>query len=280
MKFQKTLLLVPLLLLASCDKPPTNLISGGEGNSSSLTIPDTSTVPPTSNEVPSTSSIDKPSTVPDSSTVPATSTAPAPSTSGKPDSTSSKPTTTTTPSNRPATNPDGSKTLDMPDQSYGVSDIAEWVNYDFTSPATFPSSFRSIYGNNFNQPDFYAESAGGGLKINKNENAKKGFQTGYFTPFVKLEVRINIGSMNNSGKKVNEKDPAMTIYGFDNNGLIVATELVDNFDKNKEGGYVRVYLRNINITYLEVRCTNLPYKGSQVYNYAISGLSLKGWIYE
>lgn len=259
-------LLVPLLLSA-CEKTPvTSSQAPVSSDVAAPSSPDSKpsdspssvapTLPPPTAVVPPSSSAGQPSTIPPSST---------PSTGGQE-------------VDRPAYNPDGSKTLERPQNFGNRLDITEWVNLDF-SQGVMPDYCRYIYGNNFTQPDFYAVSAGGGLKMNENSKSRKGVQLPYFNSWLKVELRIYIGKLFQGGSQVNYKDPVFTIYGFDENGLIKKTETIDMIGTNNEGGYVRCYFGGEDISYIEIRATNLPYKSSQVYNFSIAKIGLKGWPY-
>lgn len=177
---------------------------------------------------------------------------------------------------RPSTNPDGSKTLPIASDLKNRIDITDYTYFDFKS--SLPTNFEHIYGNNITNPAFYADATGG-LKINENSGPRKGFQTAVFNSWLKIEVRIHIGLFYNASHSVNATNPVFTIYGFDENGLIVTTSFIEEMQKTSENNYVRVYLSNPSICYLEIRATNLPYKSSQVYNFGITGLTLKGWPY-
>lgn len=175
-------------------------------------------------------------------------------------------------------NPNGSKKIAPPQNKDNKLDIEDYTTVSFFD--SMPENFKFIYGNNTTKGDFYASAANGGLKMNEDGPAKKGFQSCMFNSFVKVELRFHIGNFFNNSKKVNKNDPVFTIYGFDENGKYLLTETVDMIDKNDIGNYVRVYIRNIQMAYFELRVTNLPYKSSQVYNFSITELTLKGWDYE
>lgn len=181
------------------------------------------------------------------------------------------------------TNPDGSNRLPIPCNKENKvkigSDNASMTTFDFTSE--LPDDFRFIYGNNFTNPPFYAESSGGGLKISSATNAKQGFQTAMFTTNLKLEIRINIGGLfdNSHGNQIDKDKPVLVIYGFDENGNYLRSAEIDTITKANENSYVRVYMDGNDVSYLEVRALQFPYKGSQAYNLSIKGLSLIAWPY-
>ena len=115
--------------------------------------------------------------------------------------------------------------------------------------------------------------------MDENQKGKKGFQTCLFNSFKKIELRINIGKFYGTQKSAVQDVPVFTIYGFDTNGNLVATEVIDELSTNKANSYVRVYLRGEDIAYIEVRATNLPCESGKVYNFGITGISIKGWPY-
>lgn len=53
-----------------------------------------------------------------------------------------------------------------------------------------------------------------------------------------------------------------------------------NYPLIKANSYVKVYLRGEDIAYIEVRATNLPCESGKVYNFGITGISIKGWPYD
>lgn len=177
--------------------------------------------------------------------------------------------------NKPITNPDGSTRLSAPTVKHDISDYTE-----FSFKDSLPDGFLYIDGNNaYKTTDFYKDSYGG-LIMDENVKGKKGFQSCLIDSYKKIEIRINIGKFHGTMKQEVRNVPVITVYGFDINGNIIDTQTIDDIDKNKEGNYVRVYLRGEAIAYFEVRATNLPYQSSQVYNFGIRGVTIKGWQYE
>lgn len=176
------------------------------------------------------------------------------------------------------TNPDGSKKLDGPNNINNPIDISEWVNFSFET--SMAENFSYIYGNNKVNGDLYAD--GCEMQFNKNEGAKKGFQSPAFTPFKKVEVRLNIKEFHPNSAKKNDKNPVFTIYGFDKNSNLVTQEVIEELKVNNQNTKqeVKFYLRNELMTYFEVRVTNLPYKGNTVYNFGINQVSIKGWNFD
>lgn len=180
------------------------------------------------------------------------------------------------------TNPDGGG-LRMPiPENKNNKIILGKSNEDISTFAfenfTLPEHFRAIYGNNFHKGDFYAD---GTLKMASSTDAKKGFQTGMFEGDLKLEIRLNIGQMNNAsgGDKIQKDKPVLSIYGFDDEGNFIRASYVDNFDKSSENKSIRLYMDGTDISYLEVRAMQSPYKSSQAYNFAFRGIDLIAWPY-
>ncbi len=144
-----------------------------------------------------------------------------------------------------------------------------------------PLDFRHIYGNNFTNANFYSNN-GNGYAI-KFDQLYKGIQSPLLTPFKKIEVRLTINPVtNNSQKSTSQKDDVLHIYGYNNNREVVETNYVTqgSITAQKENSELKFYLKNIEITYFEVRLNAFPYKGSQCYNFGISKISIKGWPYD
>ena len=189
--------------------------------------------------------------------------------------TTDKPNTTDEETTKVSYNPDGSVHLAPPIASI---DITEWQEFSFES--SMPDGFLYISGNKAFTPSssyFYSAS---GIKMDENQKGKKGFQTCLFNSFKKIELRINIGKFYGTQKSAVQDVPVFTIYGFDTNGNLVATEVIDELSTNKANSYVKVYLRGEDIAYIEVRATNLPCESGKVYNFGITGIFIKGWPYD
>jgi len=143
-----------------------------------------------------------------------------------------------------------------------------------------------IYGKNIvksSSINFYSENDGGGVKMhtNSSQTTYYGFQTQMFEDnWLKLEIDIHIGTMTNNSKKVDEDNPVFTINAYDENGKLVSTSYRENFDMGMKNHDLRIYLSGVNVSYLEILNTNLPYKGSQSYNFAVTGITLTGFPYE
>ena len=152
------------------------------------------------------------------------------------------------------------------------------VSFDFNN--ALPDYFRGIYGNNFAE-EYYAK---GSLKIDSDNSAKKGFQTAMFESEKKLEVRLKIGEMHaKQNSKFEKSQPVLTIYCCDENGGIVDTMYIENdkFSSNKGDYSIRFYVYPaVNVSYLEVRATQLPYINSRSYNFGFSGIDLISWPYD
>ena len=183
--------------------------------------------------------------------------------------------TTTEETTKVSYNPDGSVHLAPPT---AFVDITDWQNFSFES--SMPDGFLYISGNKAFTPSSSYFYSAGGIKMDENQKRKKGFQTCLFNSFKKIELRINIGKFYGTQKSAVQDVPVFTIYGFDTNGNLVATEVIDELSTNKANSYVRVYLRGEDIAYIEVRATNLPCESGKVYNFGITGISIKGWPYD
>lgn len=150
---------------------------------------------------------------------------------------------------------------------------------------SMPNNFRAIYGNNFNTGSslFYSTSSGGGymVKMGGPDDPCRGIQTAMFESDLKLEIRVNIGQMNNNskGNKVDKDLPVMVIYAFDENGKYLRKAEVEEITKNNENGTIKRYIDGTDVAYLEIRSLQCAYKSSQGYNYAILGLDLIAWPY-
>ena len=184
--------------------------------------------------------------------------------------TTDKPNTTDEETTKVSYNPDGSVHLAPPTDSI---DITEWRNISFES--SMPDGFLYISGNKAFTPSSSYFYSAGGIKMDENQKGKKGFQTCLFNSFKKIELRINIGKFYGTQKSAVQDVPVFTIYGFDTNGNLVATEVIDELSTNKANSYVKVYLRGEDIAYIEVRATNLPCESGKVYNFGITGISIK-----
>ena len=71
----------------------------------------------------------------------------------------------------------------------------------------------------------------------------------------------------------------MIVHGFDDEGNFIRASYVDNFDKSSENKSIRLYMDGTDISYLEVRAMQSPYKSSQAYNFAFRGIDLIAWPY-
>lgn len=165
--------------------------------------------------------------------------------------------------------------LTTPPNKNNPIDITNWKEFSFVD--YLPSDFSYIYGNNKVTPDIYAD--GGGLVMDKNEGPRKGLQTPYFNTWNKVELRIQLGKFHGTTKSQNKNDPVFTIDCFNETGSLIDTYYIDDIDVS-DNSEVKTYIRNSSVCYLEIRATNLPTKSNKVYNFGISGLSLKGWIYD
>lgn len=177
-------------------------------------------------------------------------------------------------------NPDGSKTQPIPQ-----CEVSDWgqteKTYDFVD--SFPEEFSYIYGHQIlKNPTFYANEGGWKITI-PNSSARMGFQTPRFNTDLKIEMRLYIGSINNSNNKIDEDNPFMLIYGFDAKGNLIRTIEIENqtnfYNYKNSSNPLNFYINGENLSYLEVRFTAAPYKGSQCYNFGIKKIGFKTFPY-
>ena len=173
--------------------------------------------------------------------------------------------------------PNGNAKLNPPSNIADPIDVTEWVNFDMTSE--LPKEWTFIYGNNTPRASFYAESSGGGVKM---DQLRKGLQSPAFTSWKKLEVRLKVSQVNGNSVNANNQKgkPSMLIYGYDKNANLIVQDEIAEGKITYQTKEVRFYLRNENLSYFEVRLNAFPYKSSQCYNFGIGGVSVKGWDYE
>lgn len=174
---------------------------------------------------------------------------------------------------------DGNKTITGPDNLKNPIDISDWQEFDFYN--SIPAHWSYIQGNNKvnSRGDFYAESAGGGFKFS---HLYYGLQTPVLTSWVKIEILFHISTVQNNSKKKDVDEPIFHIYGYNNKGRYIDLTYLEQgkITKKQEGNDVRVYVRNIDICYLEFRLNAFPYTGSQCYNFGVDKISIKGWQWE
>lgn len=174
--------------------------------------------------------------------------------------------------------PIGNRTVTGPDNYNNPDDITEWKEYDFYN--SMPNNWAYIQGNNKvnSKTNFYAESAGGGFKF---AQLYYGLQTPLINGWEKIEIRLEISCVNNNSQKKDDDEPIFHVYGYDINGQYISLDYIEQgaITTQTAGNYVRIYVRNINIRYLEFRLNAFPYKGQQCYNFGVSKISLKGWPY-
>lgn len=165
--------------------------------------------------------------------------------------------------------------LTIPENSNNPIDISAYQNFSFVDE--LPEYFSYIYGNNKTKPEIYAD--GGGLIMNENDGPRKGVQTPCFNSWNKIELKIHLGRFHGTQKKQNKTDPIFTIDCYSIDGTLLETTYIEDIDVTNNST-VKTYIRNSSISYIEIRTTNLPVKSNQVYNFGISGITLKGWIYD
>lgn len=115
------------------------------------------------------------------------------------------------------------------------------------------------------------------------DQATKGFQTGEFTHTgAKLEIRIGISQVNNSGSGDNTNKDVFRIYYFNNKGALLGQDNYQDGHINAQsaGKYLKIYKTDSytsQIAYFEFRLINQAYKGNQKYNFGIDYVNLKSW---
>lgn len=154
------------------------------------------------------------------------------------------------------------------------------IDQDSVSPL-----LNMIYGRNIvkvSSIKYYSSTEGGGINMHTNKNATTyyGLQTHMFEDnWLKLELDIHIGTMKNNSKKVDKDKPIFTINAYNDQGKLLRTYYRDNFDTGMMNHDIKIYLDGTNVSYLEILNTNLPYKSSQCYNFAVLGITLTGFPY-
>ena len=171
------------------------------------------------------------------------------------------------------------------------ADDSSWYNSSLKSSDEFPyDEYRFIYGKSYDDgpsgekasPSFYSSTGKnpGGMKMDQNT---KGFQTGEFTHTgAKLEIRIGISQVNNSGSGDNTGKDVFRIYYFNNKGTLLGQ---DNYkdgyiNVQSAGNHLTIYKTDSytsQIAYFEFRLINQAYKGNQRYNFGIDYVNLKSW---
>lgn len=171
--------------------------------------------------------------------------------------------------------PIGNKSVSGPNNRT-PEDISEYQDYEFNG--VLPENWTFIQGNNkVKNGDFYAD---GSLKFS---HLWYGIQTPLINSWKKIEIRFHISQVNNcKDDGVKDDEPIFHIYGYNKDGYHISTDYLEQgaITVQKEGTYVRMYVRNIDISYLEFRLNANPHKGSQHYNFGVSQITLKGWDYE
>lgn len=174
--------------------------------------------------------------------------------------------------------PIGNTSVSGPSNTTPV-DIAEWVNYDFST--TLPPHWSFIMGNNkkTTSSDFYAVSSnGGGFKFSKTTY---GLQSPLLNSWLKTEVRLEVNQVHNNSQNVNQHKgkPIFHIYSYDKNGYYLGMDTYDQQNSFQSPKTIKFYLTNPDMAYFEIRLNAHPYKGSQCYNFGVNQISLKGWPY-
>jgi hypothetical protein len=173
----------------------------------------------------------------------------------------------------------GNKTCDGPDNLKNPIDISDYTNFDFFN--SIPEHWSYITGNrkSSGKGDFFAESFGGGFKF---AQLYYGLQTPVINSWKKIEIRFYISAVTNNSAKKDLDAPIFHIYGYDKSGKYITLDYLDqgSITTQTKGNFVRVYVRNENIAYLEFRLNAFPYKSSQCYNFGVDKITLKGFPYD
>lgn len=175
--------------------------------------------------------------------------------------------------------PIGNTSVPGPENKSNPIDIASDNRYEADlSNGELPNYWSAIWGNNkTGNGNWYANGT------YKFASLYHGLQTPYINSWKKIEIRFYIDSVNNckdDGK--NDDEPIFHIYGYNAKEKLVSTDYLEQgkITTSSVGNYVRVYVRNIDISYLEFRLSANPCKGSQHYNFGLSKITLYGWDYE
>lgn len=166
-------------------------------------------------------------------------------------------------------------------------DTNDWVS--FNTKESLPNNFIYIYKNAYSggpkyhttSPNFYSDDYGG-IKVTNNGI---GFQTPRFQHTgEKIEIRIGIGSVNNATDKPAKDKPTAYLYCYDLNGKHLSnldyTISTGTITKSSEGGEIKFYITGdytSDVSYIEFRLNEKPYKGDQCYNFGIINVQLKSW---
>ena len=260
-------LMMFILLLVSCETgsslPLSNSSSASNGDAIS-----------TNDNKPSTNNSESITTKPSISSKPST------SSSGF---SSSKPST----SNSSSLNT-GDSIYPIPDNinnKFTIGDMNNRTKLSTMDQDSVSPLLNMIYGRNIVKASsikYYSSTEGGGINMHTNKNATTyyGLQTHMFEDnWLKLELDIHIGTMKNNSKKVDKDKPIFTINAYNDQGKLLRTYYRDNFDTGMMNHDIKIYLDGTNVSYLEILNTNLPYKSSQCYNFAVLGITLTGFPY-
>lgn len=168
---------------------------------------------------------------------------------------------------------------------------SDWYEAEITDD--FPSDdWTAIYGNSCSKwesphyfnPKFYsynesdAKQYPGGFKFDQKS---KGIQTPMFTHTgEKLEIRIGISQVNNSNDKYQAGKPTAFLYFYNSNGDFLEDKTINVTEgsittNTKELKYYVLGAQNI--SYFEFRLNEMPYKGSQCYNFGLGKISIHSW---
>lgn len=177
------------------------------------------------------------------------------------------------------------KNHDNPEELLTSTTQQGWSNNTFNQ--TLPEGFRYAYTNSYDDgpsgkrasPNFYSAQDGGGLKLSKEG---LGFQSKEFTHTgQKLEIRIKYQLFQASGS-INENDDTAHVYFYTSTGALVGhyniTKGSFNAKQKTEATYTFYWTGNASkVTYFEFRLLSLPFKGSQNFNLQVMECNIKSW---
>lgn len=167
------------------------------------------------------------------------------------------------------------------------ADASSWSNNTIKNYSSFYSTnFRYTYKNSCDDgptkhktsPAFYATTVGEGLKLTQTG---LGFQSQMFTHTgAKLEVHINLTTLQNASGQPDTKNDTAHIYFFNKNGKLIGTHSVEKGTLSTSNKNIKFYYTESNckdIAYFEFRLIASPYKGSQCYNIGVGEVNFKSW---
>ncbi len=177
------------------------------------------------------------------------------------------------------------KNHDNPEELLTSTTQQGWSNNIFNQ--ALPDGFRYAYNNSYDDgepghkasPDYYSEQDGGGLKLSK---VGWGFQSKEFRHTgQKLEIRIKYKLYKGSGS-VNENDDTAHVYFYTSSGALVGQYNIAkgsfNAKEKTEATYTFYWTGNASkVAYFEFRLLAFPFKGSQNFNTQVMECNIKSW---